>query len=260
MKKIVLTLIFCLLPLTAYCVNYNNDANCMGSWGMESANSETDLSGEGGTLTESTDDDIPISATKMFGDYSRDFEATDTEYLTHADNLSTDINGADQKISIMGWVNPESGGDYKPIITKYGSTGQRQYAIVKESSGDRLQFSLSSDGTALASAIGATDTDNSLGSWYHYVGVYNDTDIRVYVNGSLDSNGASNPLTYSNGIKNSTAAFIIGTRVSLDLWFDGLIDDVGIFNRELTSAEVSDIYTNGMAGAAVTARRIIMIY
>jgi hypothetical protein len=31
-------------------------------------------------------------------------------------------------------------------------------------------------------------------------------------------------------------------------YYDGLIDEVAVFDRELSSAEVLDIYTNGISG------------
>jgi hypothetical protein len=66
---------------------------------------ETDRSGEGETLTE-TSGTIPTSADVPSGysGKSRDFEQEDTEMLAHIDGGSTDINGADQALSICFWV------------------------------------------------------------------------------------------------------------------------------------------------------------
>ncbi len=102
------------------------------------------------------------------------------------------------------------------------------------------------------SAGGATNV--ATGEWTHGGGVYNDTDIRVYRNGSLDNNGASNPRTYSAGISEEPSVFAIGAYFNgyptSAREIDGHVDDVGVFDRELSSTEVDDIYTNGMAGVA----------
>ena len=49
-------LIWFLLVQPAWAVVYNDDVNCMGSFGMEDDGNETDLSGEGNDLTESSGD------------------------------------------------------------------------------------------------------------------------------------------------------------------------------------------------------------
>ena len=64
------------------------------------------------------------------------------------------------------------------------------------------------------------------------------------------------PLTYQIFSLVLFRVFQVGARLSsgsILRTFDGLIDDVGIFDRELSSVEVSDIKTNGMEGAVVTA-------
>jgi hypothetical protein len=252
--KILLALSFCLFPFTILAVDYTADVNCMGAWGMEDDGNETDLSGKGGTLIE-TNGDIPQDANAQFGTYSRDFESGDAEYLTHADGLSTDISGADQAISLVIWTKHESLSDYQAIMGKYKILNDRQYLLWKGSD-DVCSFGIADTGSSVTYAIGATNIDGT--AWFHIGGVYNDVDIRIYIGGSLDSNGASNPKAYTSGIVDEIAPFIIGTRGNLDLFWDGLLDDAGIFDRELSSVEVGDINTNGLAGAAVVSKVILI--
>lgn len=231
--------------------NYCNDANTKGCWAMEGSTTETDLSSSAEDLTVSTSDTIPQSTDKKFGTYSRDWESADTEYLTHADGGSTEINGANQAISICGWFKRESdAGVNEIIVSKNSSASNFQYALyVDNSATDKISFLLSSDGSTTNIATGATAT--TTGTWYHACAVYNDTDQRIYLNGSLDSNGASNPKTYSAGIFNGTAPFAIGAHFpagSASNYFDGLIDDVIVLNRALSSTEVSEIYNYGIQG------------
>ena len=257
MKKLILTVLFLLITSSVHAASYTDDANCMGSWGMEDDGNETDRSGEGETLTE-TGGDIPQSATKQEGTYSRDFEVGDTEYLTHADGGSTEINGLNQSISITLWARRESEtGAQQWMVSKYnGAAGQRQYAVLSDT--DEQVY------CGICEAVGTCTwavTANSVisdATWAHIACVYNDTDIRIYIDGSLSSNGADNPKAYVDGIVNSTAAFMIGSSSSPSGYYNGLIDDVGIFDKALSSSDVSDIYTNTLAGGAA-ARRIIMV-
>lgn len=257
MKKLLFLVLF-LFPLIAYPVNYNNDANCMGSWPMENDGDETDLSGESETLTE-TSGDIPQDADKMFGTYSRDFERGETEYLTHADGGSTDISGVDQKLSIVYWLKREAdSGGYELVVGKYDyGNNQRSYQTGVNIN-DRIYFAISPDGTSGNAEAVYGDTDPyPVGAWHHTAVVYNDIDMRVYYDGSLDCS----PNNHTGGIHAGTAAFNVGCVLNNGSpadHADGLVDDVGIFDRELSSVEVSDIDTNGMAGAAVTRKAILL--
>jgi hypothetical protein len=233
--------------------NYGNDANCKGYWGMEDSGTENDLSANNEDLDVSAGDTIEQSVDKKFGTYSRDFERGDADYLQHADGGSTDISGANQKISFCAWFKKESAISTQYVLGKFDTGGnQRQYAMSNELSGSAvLRCHIDDNGTGAIVAVGATAL--STATWYHGCGVSNDTDIRAYLNGSLDSNGASNPIAYTAGIYAGTAPFLVGASFNSGAYangMDGLIDDVAVFDRELTSAEVSDIFTNGIAGVA----------
>ena len=228
---------------TDYCA----DANCVGCWRFNEDTitpKEIDISGNDEHLTE-TSGTIPYISGKEGN--ARDFEAGDTEYLTHADGGSTDISGVDQEISICAWINLETKDTTQHIVSKYiWSPSDKQYDLYIDSN-NNINFKLSNDGTANYLAIGGTALSTS--TWYHICGIYNDIDIRVYVDGNLDSNGADNPKTYSYGIHDSDFKFTIGAYggdgTNLG-YMDGIIDEVAIFNRALTSTEVSDIYNNGL--------------
>lgn len=240
--------------------DYRDDINCMGAWAMEEtgANNEVDLSGNSADLAVSAADNIDQSADRILGSYSRDFESGDSENLYMADAGSTDISGANQSLSLCAWIKLESDtGAGQGIFAHSDATGgQRGFALhVDSATTDAILFTISSDGSATNVATGATALD--VATWYHVCGVYNDVDMRVYINGALDSNGASNPSAYTNGIYNSTSIFAIGsltTGGAIDSKFDGLIDDAIVFNRALSAAEVKEIYQYGTDAHAAGTR------
>jgi len=236
--------------------DYTADANCMGAWYMNNnGGDETDRSGKGETLTQNggtipTDAGHPTS----YSGTSRDFEASESETLYHADGGSTDINGADQAMSFCAWIKFEADpGADATIVNKYSTIGDnRQYKFRHDHSSNAMYLLMSGDGQDPAIiAIGTTDLADDT-DWHHVCFVYNDTDMRIYVDGSLDSNGADNPKTYSAGIYNGSKEFSLGAEDSDGCCptsvFDGLMDEVIIFNRALSAAEVSDIMTNGIDG------------
>ena len=266
MKKIIFTILLMFLCSSVFATNYCNDANNVGCFLMEDSGTETDRGGNTSndlTVTSSPNS-IPQSATKKFGDYSRDFEYSDTEWLAHADNLDTDLSGVDQKISMVIWTKPEAMiGDHTYQNKWNWSTPSKQYRFTADDGeNEAFQCRLSADGsTNSATATGATNSEDD-GFWHHATCVYNDVDIRIYFDGSLDSNGADNPSTYTGGISTGSEVFAIGaqnTTYSVGGMMDGLLDDAGIFSDDLTSVEVSDIVTNGLTGSAAAARRIMMI-
>jgi len=238
--------------------DYTSDANCMGAWYLNSSGDETDRSGEGNTLTEQTAGDIPTSVTvpSGFSGTSRDFENGDNEGLLDEDGSTLDISG-NQDMSIVAWIKLEStttGG----IVVKYTSVGsQRQYQMAYRSDNDALCGYISSNGTAYSKAIGGTNTVDDT-NWHHVAMVFDydvgGSTITLYVDGSEDTNGTDNPKSHTGGINDSTADVCIGCSASSTMsvistsTFDGLIDEVAIFNRKLSAAEVNEIYTDGIDG------------
>jgi len=249
MRKILISLLYLSLVFinSAFSAIPCNDANnqaCFlmedtGTESNESINSSDGVTESGGTIPRNTTD-------FKFGTSSRDFELGDTEYLVQNDGLSTDISGADQAMSIVAWIKFESAPAAMGIVSKYdGGTSNRQYAMYVNAD-QKIEFfksDTSASGVGFDTIVG--DTVLSTNTWYHVAGVYDDTDMRVYVDGDVDST----PLAESGGIYNGSFEFRIG-RHGNALYFDGLLDDVGIFDKALTESEIEDIITYGLASEA----------
>ena len=77
-----------------------------------------------------------------------------------------------------------------------------------------------------------------LGVWTHLAVTYDGTTLRLYVNGVLRSSTAA-----SGGIAASTAPLRIGGNTVFSVpgteYFAGLIDEVRIYNRALSAAEIT---------------------
>jgi hypothetical protein len=243
-------LILMLLCGEAWATDYC--ASAVGCFLMEDATTETDRStGYINDLSVSSGDTIPQSTDKKFGDYSRgSFNYSDAEYLYHADGLSTDINGSSARISIVSWgkTTYDGGDGNQSLVSKYNSGGsERQYNLLMmmNITNDPAWFLLSSNATAGITCAGATNLETD--TWYHIAGVYDGTDMRLYVNGRLDSNGSDNPKSHTAGIYNSNTQFRVGGDYSGFNYMRGYIDDVGIFNTALSSTDISAIYDYGLS-------------
>lgn len=230
---------------TSY-VDYCADVNCMGCWRFdedERTPLELDISGEDEHLSETGGTVVYISGREG---NARHFELDDTASLTVADGGSTDISGANQDLSYCFWLNLESNGADQGIIDKYESdTSDRQYKIRYDTSSDTMIAFLSADGGgAGAESVTASSNDYDDG-WHHTCFVYNDTDMRIYKDGDLDCT----PVAYINGISDEPAPLYIGSsqyQGAANGHLDGTLDEVAIFDRALTAAEIKDIYENGL--------------
>ena len=82
------------------------------------------------------------------------------------------------------------------------------------------------------------------GVWNFVATTWNPTigELRIYINGAFDR-----AVTLSNGLSLTTNFWIGGDNYN-DNWFNGLIDEVQIFDRVLTSAEIQAEFDAGSAG------------
>jgi hypothetical protein len=84
------------------------------------------------------------------------------------------------------------------------------------------------------------DTDDTIqaNQWYHMVVAYDGAYFKMYVNGLLRIDD-----TWPSFVQNDNGAFVFGWRTDKD-WkpFSGTIDDVAIYNKELTQSQVQAHY------------------
>ena len=241
------------VPAATGATNFTEDANCMGAWYMnaDAATSETDRTANGNDLAVSASDTIGQSATVPpgYSGYSRDFERSEDDSMSIADGTELDINGADQSLTVAAWIKNESvdSGDdgNQGIISKSGLAGYRQYVLFIDYTAANtfvLKGNISNDGTA--TTLAETSTTYSSGTWYHVAMVYNDTDIRLYVNGEL----AVAAVACTTGIFNADSTFKVGGFTEGYGNFDGLIDEPIVLNRAMSATEIGNLYADGISG------------
>ena len=80
--------------------------------------------------------------------------------------------------------------------------------------------------------------------WYHIAGVVDETEIRVYINGVL-----KNTVTISGPIDDAQLPLFIGSDDSGN-HFNGLMDQLLIYNRAVSEAEIGEIITSSQPQGA----------
>lgn len=142
-------------------------------------------------------------------------------------------------ITLEAWVKPNSNGngDFDYIASK----------LVHASNREGYALGLWTDNT-VAFIVGQSWSNWSMaqstealqaGQWYHVVGTYDGTDIKVYINGEED--GTQN---YTGGIWDSQTPFLIGKR-SDGSPYDGTIDELRIWDEALGPDDVKTAYNIG---------------
>ena len=161
-----------------------------------------------------------------------------------ADNLSFGDGSSDSPFSISAWIKPDNAARFR-LIFKFGSTLKEYF--FQTSGSTKLQASLK-DTINNASLTRNGNSNISTTAWSHVVMTYNGsghaTNINVYVNGSLD-NGITTTSGSYTAMSNTSQPLEIG-RFTSGSYADGHIDEVAIFNTELSATDVENIYNSGL--------------
>ena len=164
--------------------------------------------------------------------------------VADADNLSFGDASTDSPFSISAWIKMDSTTSFS-ICSKYSSTSNLEYQFIFVSGG-RLIFRLFDGGSTVRIGRLTADISSNVGSWTNVVATYDGSStlagIKIYVNNSRADVTDSSLNTYV-AMHNTSAPFEIGRYATS--YADGLIDEVAIFNAELSSTDVTAIYNSG---------------
>jgi hypothetical protein len=128
------------------------------------------------------------------------------------------------------------------------------YSLHKErhAGGDRIAFRVTNANGFGNIALSTTPV--AVGQFYHVVGTYDGTTVKMYVNGVLEGQAAAT-ITMDYG----TNPIFIGTsgETVFDGKLNGVVDEASIYNRPLTSTEIADLFAAGGAGKCRSASGLL---
>lgn len=193
-----------------------------------------DLSGNGnnGTLTNISLSSAPTSGWTGDGSVANPsalyFDGIN-DYVNIGDRPSVKLTTG---ISGTAWVNIPSapgGGEYL-IFAK-----RTAYYFDIVSSGQIRVYTYNTTGTWFPSI-----SSIPINTWAHVAFTYNGANLKLFINGVLDTSEAR-----TGNIQNSTQSLTIGTSINESgRYFKGRMANVRIYNRGLTDAEISSIYSS----------------
>jgi hypothetical protein len=161
-----------------------------------------------------------------------------SSYVSISDSPSLDAFVS--QITIEAWIKSNrtnADSDWEGIITK----GNSSWRLQATAGATTLTFST----TGILPHEDLYGSRNVYdGQWHHVAGVYNGTNMYLYVDGTLD---VSQPATGS--IAQNSYPMCIGKNAwGTGYYFNGLVDEVSIYNRALTASEIYAIYAAGSGG------------
>ena len=155
------------------------------------------------------------------------------DYVKIADHNSLEIST--NSYSLECWIKTSTTSETQTILRKDNGGGTNGFIFRIEANDDlRVTFA----GSSGAHIQESTDTVND-GNWHHVITTWDRANIRLYVDGSETSESPSAFVSVED-IGNDSALYI-GSNTTAE-YFDGIIDEVRIYSRALTSTEITARY------------------
>ena len=185
--------------------------------------------------------DLAVTASGISNVYSMNFDSASSEYISIG--TSDLVSGV---FSISMWIKRETNGQMI-LISKDDVGSNRTFNAYFNSSG-ALNFFMSNTGAFLSNKRTITSNTITDTNWHHLVFINNGdtTNSQIFIDGteatySTHNTGISN--LHSSSVENK-----IGTQGSGQNYFNGLIDEVAIWNTALTDGtggtvnQIAEIY------------------
>jgi hypothetical protein len=179
-----------------------------------------------------------------YNEYSLDLDGSN-DYIDcggDADFSFTDGAGNDSPFSISAWVKLDSA-----TQARVAGKGNMEWLFGTDSSNQFNLILWSNDGTS--AYLQKYSSVLSTGSWHHIAATYDGSNtaagITLYLAGSSVSSTDGSVGTYA-GMASQQGALRIGQWEFNNSVMDGLVDEVAVFNSELSASDVTAIYNSGV--------------
>ena len=156
----------------------------------------------------------------------------------------SDLGTTNKPYTLSAWIKANTGETTGNIINSYiaGLGGWRLGMVTLSTSKIVVNSWVGSRSTATST------TSITPGQWYHVVNTWDASGgLRIYINGAFDNSVAQATYSASGGSNVVSVALgaLNGAAGSTENYFAGLIDEVRIYNRALSAAEIQALYKSG---------------
>ena len=162
----------------------------------------------------------------------------------YSTSTSTDLYITTNEITISLWIYldqlPSTLG-HACTLVRQGTTPQ--YSLTIDST-DHITFYVYYNGSGGYYGVQKLPAAIAVSTWYHIVAICkaNET-VKVYINNADANNWWSNTFKYN--FYSASGSFLVGGLSSSGYSVDGRIDELGLWNRVLSTDEISTLYASG---------------
>ncbi|MDD2696895.1 MAG: LamG domain-containing protein, partial [Candidatus Pacebacteria bacterium] len=142
-------------------------------------------------------------------------------------------------ITVGAWVKPKTYTSWDGIVSKWSTAGNRGYILLLNGFGGFI-FSITTDGSTAINASGPLSLTAE--NWYYVAGTYDGSVLKVYINGILLGQTSA----MGNIFASSDSLRIGKDGASWTNYFNGIIDDVRIYNYARNPQQILQDYNAGM--------------
>jgi hypothetical protein len=193
-----------------------------------------------------------------------DFNGT-TNYISVMNNSSLNPSS----ITISGWISSNANaqntsGGVRSIVTKWNQTpncggdGENFNVQLSVFNSTNVIAFATSQNSQIANALKSSTDVIGLNTWKHFVFTHDPSSgQKLYINGVLIS--SNNTLGVLCATTNNL--YFGADKLNAALWryFNGKIDDIGIWNRALTPSEVTQLYNQNQCSTNITVTDTLII-
>lgn len=148
-------------------------------------------------------------------------------------------------LSISLWFYLNSMSDHQFLISdaRWSQTPQCSFGLKCKSPAQNMLGEIyDSEGNRI---VADSSIILDINKWYHVAMTYDGHTLQIYVNGVADGSGTA----ISDGLQNANNVLrmmsILNSSDLIRYPVDGKLDEVGLWTRGLSSAEVTELYNNG---------------
>ena len=171
-----------------------------------------------------------------------DFDGIDDYMVVPKTGSNLDITG--NHVTVSFWVNGNWGSSTKHLVgigeSNQTENWKAQYHFYYRT-GPVMEFIVD---TASSHNTLQTHTSFNSGEWIHVAGVYDGSNMYIYLNGKLEGTKALTGNIYSNMVDFSVGANALNGGLPLD----GSVDELMVYDTALSSAEIQQLYNTQAAG------------
>lgn len=216
-----------------------SEGDLVAHWTMNDTSGSTiiDSSGNGnnGTWVDGVNNDVTEETVAGQDGTAIQFDGTN-DFIRVSHSASIDFVNT---VTMAFWLKSGLGGNpYKRIISKnpFNSNPGIEIQQTNTANAIHLRIDTASKTDNLAGTISGVLDNN----WHHIVYVVDQGTIRAYLNGTLTNTATY--ITDAGGFQN-TSDLIIGVNTNLAVgYYDGILDDIRLYNKALSDTEVAALY------------------